>query len=118
MDKATIIEVLEQWNLWDREMDTGVPRVRYIKKIYPYLDRKEVLVLKGIRRSGKSTHNAAVRVCGNGQLSTPHFTVQVSTARHSSVFDSPENVAYSFLSSQHPFICSSACGTRCEPIQS
>ena len=55
MDETTIIEVLKRWNPWERELDAGIKRQRYIKKIYPYLERKEVIVLKGIRRSGKST---------------------------------------------------------------
>jgi predicted AAA+ superfamily ATPase len=55
MDEATIIEILKKWNPWERKLDSGVKRSDYIKKIYPYFERKEVLVLKGIRRSGKST---------------------------------------------------------------
>jgi hypothetical protein len=50
-----IIEILKKWNPWEKEVETGIKRKSYIKKIYPYLERKEVIVLKGIRRSGKST---------------------------------------------------------------
>ncbi len=50
-----LIELLKKWNPWEKEIDIGIKRKRYLNKIYPYLDRKEVLVLKGIRRSGKST---------------------------------------------------------------
>lgn len=55
MDKALIIEVLKKWNPWEKEIDAGIKRPEYIQKIYPYFERKEILVLKGIRRSGKST---------------------------------------------------------------
>jgi len=55
MDETTIIEVLKRWNPWEKAIDTGIKRQRYIRKIYPYLERKEIIVLKGIRRSGKST---------------------------------------------------------------
>ena len=55
MDKETILNVLKRWNIWESEIDTGIVREKYIQEIYPYLERKEVLVLKGIRRSGKST---------------------------------------------------------------
>jgi hypothetical protein len=55
MDRKTIIEVLRKWNPWERRIDAGIKRPRYIKKIYPYLERREVIVLKGIRRCGKST---------------------------------------------------------------
>lgn len=50
-----IIEILKTWNLWEKEIFAGIRRGHYIAKIFPYLERKEVLVLKGIRRSGKST---------------------------------------------------------------
>lgn len=55
MDAETIIEVLKKWNIWEKGIDAGIYREKYIKKIYPYLERKEVIVLKGIRRAGKST---------------------------------------------------------------
>lgn len=50
-----IIEILRKWNPWEKEMETGIKRKTYLKKIYPYMTRKEILVLKGIRRCGKST---------------------------------------------------------------
>ncbi len=49
------IEILKKWNPWEKSLDYGIRRKEYIKKIMPYLERKEVLVLKGIRRCGKST---------------------------------------------------------------
>ena len=55
MDQKVILEVLKRWNMWDRTPETGIPRPRYVKQIYPYLTRKEVIVLTGIRRGGKST---------------------------------------------------------------
>lgn len=55
MNEKTIIEVLRRWNPWEQTIDVGIVRKSYLSLIYPYLERKEVLVLKGIRRSGKST---------------------------------------------------------------
>lgn len=55
MDQETIIEVLKKWNPWEKRLDAGIKRQKYIKKIYPYLKRKEVIVIKGVRRAGKST---------------------------------------------------------------
>jgi predicted AAA+ superfamily ATPase len=49
------IEILKKWNPWERKLDEGTKRPAYIKKIISYIDRKEILVLKGIRRCGKST---------------------------------------------------------------
>ncbi len=50
-----VIEILKKWNLWEKELEAGILREDYVKKIDPFMERKEVLVLKGIRRSGKST---------------------------------------------------------------
>ncbi|MFH1544761.1 MAG: ATP-binding protein [archaeon] len=55
MDEKTIIEVLNRWNPWKKEIDAGIKRPKYINIIYPFFERKEVIVLKGVRRSGKST---------------------------------------------------------------
>ena len=55
MNMEDVIEILKKWNPWEKDIDTGIKRERYIKKIFPYLERKEVIVLKGIRRCGKST---------------------------------------------------------------
>ena len=55
MEAALIIEVLKKWNLWEKKIDTGIKREEYVNKIYSFMGRKEILVLKGIRRAGKST---------------------------------------------------------------
>ena len=55
MEEKIIIEVLKMWNPWGQKIESGILRKEYIKKIYPLLERKEVLVFKGIRRCGKST---------------------------------------------------------------
>ncbi len=55
MEERLIIDVLKKWNIWEKPINTGIKRPKYIEHIYPYLERKEILVLKGIRRSGKST---------------------------------------------------------------
>jgi len=50
-----VIEILKKWNPWEKEIEAGILREDYIKKIFPFMERKEIIVLKGIRRSGKST---------------------------------------------------------------
>lgn len=55
MEESTIIDVLKKWNPWGKKIVGDILRSSYIKRIYPYLERKEILILKGIRRSGKST---------------------------------------------------------------
>ncbi|MFW5846704.1 MAG: ATP-binding protein [Nanoarchaeota archaeon] len=49
------IEILKKWNPWEKQLEKSIPRKKYLSQIYPLMNRKEVLVLKGIRRSGKST---------------------------------------------------------------
>lgn len=55
MDKMRIIEALMPWNFWERDINTGIPREDYLKLITRYLTTDEIIAVKGIRRSGKST---------------------------------------------------------------
>ena len=55
MEKETIIETLLLWNFWEKEIDTGIKREGYLKEIEKYLGTDEVVVITGVRRSGKST---------------------------------------------------------------
>lgn len=55
MDEKTILSVLKEWNPWEKTISTGIRRDNYMNLILPHVDAKEVLILKGIRRSGKST---------------------------------------------------------------
>lgn len=55
MNEEKILEILNNWNIWNNQINSGKDRKKYLDKIIPYMDRKEILVLKGIRRCGKST---------------------------------------------------------------
>lgn len=55
MKKLEILEILNDWNYWNRELPIIVPRKSYDAKITSFLQKDEVTVLKGIRRCGKST---------------------------------------------------------------
>lgn len=55
IDEDSLMGVLDRWNAWNRQISTGVLRTQYVDEILKFMDRKEVIVLKGIRRSGKST---------------------------------------------------------------
>jgi predicted AAA+ superfamily ATPase len=55
LDKREILEVLNSWNFWNKELPTTHTREIYEKKISSLIDYDEILVIKGIRRSGKST---------------------------------------------------------------
>lgn len=55
MKKNQIIEILAYWNLWGSERDTGIERTEYAEELLRQKDIKEVSIVSGIRRSGKST---------------------------------------------------------------
>ncbi len=51
-----ILEILNEWNYWEKDVEKDIfSRDEYIKKILDFFKTKEIVVLKGIRRSGKST---------------------------------------------------------------
>lgn len=56
MQKEEILEILSDWNFWAKEIDTGINREDYIKKLIPLItETNQILCIAGIRRSGKST---------------------------------------------------------------
>ncbi len=55
MEKSEIIEILNEWNYWDREVPPTVKRDFYDHKIAKFIKKDEVVVIKGVRRCGKST---------------------------------------------------------------
>ncbi|MEW6550785.1 MAG: ATP-binding protein [Campylobacterota bacterium] len=55
MEKLEILEILNDWNYWNKELPHTFLRGSYDKKLKSYLKNDEVIVLKGIRRCGKST---------------------------------------------------------------
>jgi predicted AAA+ superfamily ATPase len=55
LDKSEIIAILNDWNYWNLALPETKERAFYDEKISSYLKYDEVVVIKGIRRSGKST---------------------------------------------------------------
>jgi hypothetical protein len=56
MRKEEILEILSDWNFWAKEIDTGIKRDDYIKKLIPLITgTNQIVCIAGIRRSGKST---------------------------------------------------------------
>jgi predicted AAA+ superfamily ATPase len=55
LNKTDILNILNDWNYWNRELPSTKQRDFYDNKISSFLKYDEILVLKGIRRSGKST---------------------------------------------------------------
>lgn len=54
MQKDDIIAILNDWNLWNHDMDTGIKREVYLDKLKSALRSGHVVVITGPRRSGKS----------------------------------------------------------------
>jgi len=55
LDKTEILEILNDWNYWNRALPQTHPRPLYGDKLDLWMQTDEVVVVKGIRRSGKST---------------------------------------------------------------
>ena len=55
MNDSQLIEVLEYWNFWSQDRHTGVYRKAYTEELYRQRALKEVSVVTGVRRAGKST---------------------------------------------------------------
>lgn len=55
MEKSKLFSILNEWNYWDKPAPEFYPRKDYQEKIDTYLQSGEIIILKGIRRSGKST---------------------------------------------------------------
>lgn len=54
MEKLQILEILQDWNFWRKELDTGIKRNEYLNISIRNLKSNIVLCLSGVRRAGKS----------------------------------------------------------------
>ncbi len=55
MDKNEIISILNEWNFWKRDFPVTFEREIYEKDFNKKIGLGEIIFLKGVRRSGKST---------------------------------------------------------------
>ena len=55
MEKSEILDVLNDWNFWRKDIDVGIRREEIVNKIKELSKAKEISVITGIRRCGKST---------------------------------------------------------------
>ncbi|MCM8829550.1 MAG: ATP-binding protein [Candidatus Omnitrophica bacterium] len=54
MDKNLILEILNDWNFWNKDQETGKERKGYLKRCLSLLKSNVVIAIIGIRRAGKS----------------------------------------------------------------
>lgn len=55
MNKEKILQILNDWNFWDKDLSAFVERTDYANNIAKFAGLNEIIVLKGVRRAGKST---------------------------------------------------------------
>ncbi len=55
MEKSRIIEVLNRWNFWSRDIDTGILRKNYVDRLLKFVKTDKIISIVGVRRAGKST---------------------------------------------------------------
>lgn len=55
LSSEEIFNTLKDWNIWFEDIDKGINREYYLKRIHKLSNTKDVVVVKGVRRAGKST---------------------------------------------------------------
>jgi len=55
INSEKLLEILNDWNFWKKDIETGIERKSYIEKMERYLKIGLIVSLVGVRRSGKST---------------------------------------------------------------
>lgn len=54
MNKNELIKILNDWNFWKKDIETGVERDLYLRPLEQMLKSGQIMVITGARRSGKS----------------------------------------------------------------
>lgn len=54
MDKRELLEILNDWNFWKNELDTGKERQLYTERCLKLLKANVITAIIGVRRAGKS----------------------------------------------------------------
>ncbi len=54
MESEELINILSEYNFWNKNIDTGIFREKYVNKILNLLNDIHIVTISGMRRSGKS----------------------------------------------------------------
>ena len=54
MEKNQLIKILEDWNFWTKDIRAGIKRPSYLKRLKALADSRQILLITGPRRAGKS----------------------------------------------------------------
>jgi len=54
MNNNEIIEILQDWNFWKKDLEAGIERTIYLNKLKSFLKTGQIVTITGARRAGKS----------------------------------------------------------------
>ncbi|MEI7621882.1 MAG: AAA family ATPase, partial [Candidatus Moraniibacteriota bacterium] len=54
MEKNDLLGILNDWNFWEKDLNSGVSRDSYLTVLEKMLPSQQVKIITGARRSGKS----------------------------------------------------------------
>ncbi|MEW6529180.1 MAG: ATP-binding protein [Candidatus Micrarchaeota archaeon] len=55
MEKNQIIQILDRWNFWNKDIEVGIPRKDCLKELSRFTIIDKIISITGVRRAGKST---------------------------------------------------------------
>lgn len=113
MEKEELLSILNDWNFWEKDLDSGVGRDSYLNVLNKMLPSQQIKIITGARRSGKSfiMRQMAKHLMASGvnkknilivNFEDPRF-VDLSTKLLGQIFDaylefqSPKGEIYVFL---------------------
>lgn len=68
MGNKEILSILFDWNFWEKDLDTGIRRGKYLNNLTDLLSSGQIVMITGARRSGKSylMRQLAQKLIGDG----------------------------------------------------
>lgn len=68
MNKNELIKILNDWNFWQKDVETGIKRDYYLNSLEKMLQSGQIMLITGARRSGKSflMRQLAKKITENG----------------------------------------------------
>jgi len=54
MDKNSLTTILNDWNFWEKEQETGIKRSEYLTRLKKIINSEQIIIITGARRAGKS----------------------------------------------------------------
>ena len=105
MNKNELFRVLDDWNFWNKTQNIGILRPKYLERMRQLSDSRQILVITGARRSGKSflmrqyAHDLASRGMPKNDILFVNFEDPRFTALDARLLDEIFSIYREF---QHP----------------